>query len=252
MESNIPAQLPGIAKIINQNQKRKELVKMSNEFKSTNNKGGVVVASEINPFIPEFAIPGILQFGCGTMILGEGGSGKTALAMALAAAVSGGHSILDMPATNPGTVLIISMGDDPGTLRVMLEENKAALHKCYIVQKPFGLTLGSAELEALLVYYQPKLVIIDPVESFLGSKTDDPYSVLAETVNMAQEHNCAFVFTSSVTDSLRYMRNAYEVSQPKTNQDERELMVIKGNKYNTTSLICRIGAKRKVNFLKTV
>lgn len=209
-------------------------------------------ASNITPTIPEYVIHSICQIGCGTLIQGEPGCGKTALAIALAAAVSSGHSILDMPAINPATVLIISMDDDPGTLRVMLEENKAALHKCYIAQKPFGLTLGSAELEALLVHYQPKLVIIDPVESFLGSQTDDPYSVLAETVNMAQEHNCAFVFTSSVPDSLRYMRNAYKVSQPKTNQDERELMVIKGNKHNTTPLICRIGSNRKVNFLKTV
>ena len=228
-------------------------------------------ASNITPTIPEYVIHSICQIGCGTLIQGEPGCGKTALTIALAAAVSSGHSILDMPVLIPGPVVIVSNEDNPGTIRTMLEANGADLDMCYIVKAPAGLELGSAHFEALLAQYRPTLVIFHPLQSYLGArinmdKANETRPVLGATLEMAQKYQCALVFIAHTgktksdknmvyqslgsVDIPGAMRDVFHVRPCKDRPGQTEMVHAKSNSGPLQPpLIYQVGAKRKVNFL---
>ena len=223
------------------------------------------------PSTPVFLIAGMFQIGRGALVQGEPGCGKTASTVALAAAVSSGRGILGTPATIQGKVLIISNEDDPGTIRAMLESNGADLSQCYIATTPSGLELGSAEFEALLAQYRPTLLIMDPLQSYLGAdvnmdKANETRPVLDATLEMAQKYQCAIIFIAHVgkaksdkspvymslgsADIPGVMRDVFHVRVCKDQPDKRELVHVKSNNGPLNpKLIYQIGANRKVDFL---
>ena len=72
---------------------------------------------------PQWLIKPYIQMGKGTLIQADPGTGKTAFACAVAAAVSTGGSVCGLPVEIPGDVLMLSVEDDLGVLRGRIEAN---------------------------------------------------------------------------------------------------------------------------------
>lgn len=116
-----------------------------------------------------------------TLIAGNGGVGKTAIWCNLVAAVTSGRdSIFDQAVANPFTVgrsqqvgnaLVLSSEDDSSTLHARLRvagANMERVHYVPIDDEHFGdILFGSTTLEKLIDDIRPRVVVFDPIQSFL-------------------------------------------------------------------------------------
>lgn len=72
-----------------------------------------VNASDVEYTPPQWLIKPYIQIGKGTLIQADPGTGKTAFACAVAAAVTTGGTICGLPVEISGDVLMLSVEDDP-------------------------------------------------------------------------------------------------------------------------------------------
>ena len=156
----------------------------------------LVKASGVTYEPPRWLIPPYFQRGKGTLIQGDNGSGKTAFMCAIAAHVSTGRPLLDIPIEGPGPVLILSVEDDLPILRGRIEADGGDLDKCYFFPNAAGLTFNSPEVEAAIKQCQAVMVIFDPFQAFLGAKVDmfranEVRPVLAKLFDMCERNNCS-------------------------------------------------------------
>ncbi len=157
---------------------------------------GLVMASEVPYQEPKWLLEPYFQRGKGTLIQGEPDAGKTAFLCAIAAAVSSGQPVLGLPVQTPGTVLLLSGEDDPHILSGRIEADGGDLRRCVIHEKKTAMTLGSPEMEELVALVQPRLLIIDPLQLYLGAKVDmhranETRPALAALFDLCQRHDCA-------------------------------------------------------------
>lgn len=146
-----------------------------------------------------------------TLLCGKPGDGKSFLTMDLAARVSTGTPWPDGATCDRADVLLIVAEDDPGdTVRVRLDScgadtSRVVLSKGVRHQNP---ETGRDELRMfdlrdiaklrgwLAAMDNPGLVIIDPIGSFIGGRTDshrdnEVRSILAPVAELAREFNVA-------------------------------------------------------------
>lgn len=121
-------------------------------------------------YIPKYQI---------TTLAGDGGAGKTTIWCNIAAAVSSGKRSFmeekipeEFSDTEPGVVLFFSSEDSfEYTLKKRLKSNNANLkniHSISLKDERFAkVKFNSPFLEQLIAYYRPKLVIFDPIQSYL-------------------------------------------------------------------------------------
>lgn len=121
-------------------------------------------------YIPKYQI---------TTLAGDGGAGKTTIWCNIAAAVSSGKRSFmeeripeEFHKTEPGTVLFFSSEDSfEYTLKSRLKNNGADLkniHSISLKDERFAkVKFNSHFLEQLIDRYKPKLVIFDPIQSYL-------------------------------------------------------------------------------------
>ena len=96
-------------------------------------------ASELKPMPIAWVWPGWLAQGKLHIIGGQPGTGKTTLAMKIAAAVSTGGRLPDGSTATKGNVIIWSGEDDPAdTLKPRLAASGADLNRVFFVQDVFG------------------------------------------------------------------------------------------------------------------
>ena len=117
--------------------------------------------------------PGWLAYGKLHLLAGAPGQGKTTIAMALGAVVTGGAKWPDGLFASTGSILIWSGEDDPAdTLLPRLLASGADRTKCYFVSgmrekgkvRPFDLAKDLTELEAAAqAIGDVKLIIVDPI-----------------------------------------------------------------------------------------
>lgn len=128
---------------------------------------------------PEWLIPGYIPRYQITSLAGDGGSGKTTVWCAIAAAISSGRPCFmeagEDPAAlqrKPGTVMFFSAEDSlKYTLVRRLRKNGADLSRIIsldIADERFrAVKFNGPYLERLLAKYRPKLCIFDPIQSFV-------------------------------------------------------------------------------------
>jgi putative DNA primase/helicase len=148
---------------------------------------GLVVhrASEIQIEPIEWLWPGRLAIGKQTLIAGEAGLGKSQVSIAMAAAVTtGGQWPCDEGRAPPGSVVFLCAEDGAAdTIVPRLMAAGADLDRCYIlsaVRTDDGKGRRSFNLQTDLEMLAQKateigdarLVVIDPVSSYLGPKID--------------------------------------------------------------------------------
>lgn len=152
---------------------------------------------------PEFLINPYIPLGKLTIIQADSGVGKTALACKLAACVSRGMPMQAEPCET-GRVLILSVEDDPSTLRGRIEASGGDLTQCAFLDNAHELTFTSEIIETTIKENGIKFVVFDPLQAFLGQKMDmhranETRPIMAHLAAMAKRTGCAVVIISHMS-----------------------------------------------------
>ena len=153
-----------------------------------------------------------------TLLEGDPGQGKTYLMLAVASAITRGFSLPDQrgrvapPHGQAGRVLYLTAEDGlADTIRPRAEQAGADLHKLLVVE---GWTAGGemepfsfaqlALLGEVIRDLQIQLVIIDPIQAFLGADVDmhrsnETRPLLAQLGRLAALHHCAILAIRHMT-----------------------------------------------------
>ncbi len=145
-----------------------------------------------------------------TVLMADGGTGKTTFCCGIAAAISNGQRLPGMVADDEpvtGNILIITGEDRGGQLKIQLKNCNADLSKIYILDcmdsEGLNFTQGCDIFQETIKRYAPELVIIDPWHCFLGSDIDinrvnAVRPVFQKLANIAKNCNCGMILISHV------------------------------------------------------
>ena len=142
-----------------------------------------------------------------TVMMAEGGTGKTMLCCKIAAAVSTGTTLPGATEQPSRNVLLVSAEDSGEVLRKRLSASGADLQRVYILDRETsaGLNLaeGYDEVLATVQSYNPVLVIVDPWHAYLGplvniNKANALRPILQQVANLAKKCNCAIILVSHI------------------------------------------------------
>ena len=141
-----------------------------------------------------------------TLVEGDPSSGKTYLLLAIAASVTAGHALPDQvgkvspPTTDHGNVLYITAEDGiADTIRPRAEKVGADLTRLFVPRNPQSFSLADpAILSNAMRRYSPRLVVLDPLQAFLGAGIDmhranEVRPLMTTLLALAIEHTCAIV-----------------------------------------------------------
>ena len=144
-----------------------------------------------HPYIP---------FGKLTIIQGDPGEGKTTLALRLAAACATGNPLPGMESMEPFNVIYQSAEDGMGdTIKPRLMEAGADLDRVLsIVEEKKQLSLLDERIEKAIREYSARLMILDPIQGYIGNQVDmnranEIRTVLKSVASVAERTGCAIV-----------------------------------------------------------
>ncbi|MEI8230339.1 MAG: AAA family ATPase [Candidatus Peregrinibacteria bacterium] len=154
-----------------------------------------------------------------TIMEGDPSAGKSWLSLAIASAVTTGAPFpMDDTRRVPANVLLLNAEDAPAdTIRPRMEGMEANLKRVHILtavqdgqgkERHFSLDKDLAAIEAVLLLGGFSLLVIDPINAYLGSSIDansDPgiRSVLTPLSKMAEVHRVAVIGIRHLTKTSR-------------------------------------------------
>ena len=156
--------------------------------------------SEVQEVAVEWLWEPYLPFGKLTILQGNPGEGKTYFAMQLAAACTNRRPLPNMEPLEPFNVIYQTAEDGLGdTVKPRLLEAGADLERVMVIDdgdKP--LTLSDKRLERAIRENHARLLIIDPVQAFLGADVDmnranEVRPIFRKLGEIAQETGCAII-----------------------------------------------------------
>lgn len=144
-----------------------------------------------------------------TLLSGDPGVGKTFLSLDLAASLTQGRAMLNGAETAPGNVLYLTQENSPAhVLRPRFDALGGDATRFFIVRgtlcddgTPGNITLGDTEqLEEVIKKHNVRLVVIDPLQSFLGGDVDahranQTRPIMDGVGNLAERTGCAVLIT---------------------------------------------------------
>lgn len=162
-----------------------------------------VLGTEVEYEPPRWLIPGYIQRGAITLVAAHPGTGKTAFACGLAACVSTGSPLYDVPVETPGKVLMLSGEDDMSVLVGRFIASGGKRENIIFASNiaTAGLTMKSPEIEEIIKAQDVKLVVFDPYQLFLGAEVDmnkanQTRPVLAHLAEMCKRTDCAAIIVA--------------------------------------------------------
>lgn len=196
-----------------------------------------------------------LPIGDYSVMMADGGTGKTILCCGIAAAVSTGKALPGEEFDSEGKpVLIISAEDSGEILRKRLYKSGGDLDKVMILDcsDSIGMNFSDAydEFESTVKNYSPALVIIDPWHAFLGAGVDINRvnalrPVFQKLAHLTKKCQCAMILVSHVnkraqgenannaatgsSDFINASRSAFRVIFDDTDEDCRVMIHTKTN-----------------------
>lgn len=142
-----------------------------------------------------------IPFGKLTILHGDAGNGKTYLAMQLCAACTNKAGLPHMEVLEPFNVIYQTAEDGLGdTIKPRLIEAGADLEKVLVIDEGDDdpLTLADERIEKAIRQNDARLLIIDPIQAFLGPNVDmnranEVRPILRKIGDVAQRTGCAIV-----------------------------------------------------------
>ncbi len=152
------------------------------------------------PFIP---------FGKITIIQGNPGEGKTTLALRMAAMCSAGRALPGMESQPSFNILYQTAEDGLGdTIKPRLMEAQADLSKIFCIDETDrSLSLLDVRIEQAIRDTRARLMILDPLQAYLGQKVDmnranEIRDVLKRLSLIAEQSGCAMVLIGHLNKAL--------------------------------------------------
>lgn len=143
------------------------------------------------PFIP---------YGKVTIIQGDPGEGKTTLVLQIIARLTKGESIINEDANPPINVIYQTAEDGlADTIKPRLLTANADCSKVLVIDdKDMPLTMRDARLEQAIIETSAKLVVLDPIQGFLGADVDmhranEIRPIMKHIAELAEKYKCAIV-----------------------------------------------------------
>mgnify|MGYP000743188114 FL=1 len=141
-----------------------------------------------------------LPFGKLSVLQGNPGEGKTYFAMHLAAACTNGKLLPNMERLEPFNVIYQTAEDGLGdTVKPRLIEAGADLDRVLVIDdSDVQLTLSDERIEKAIIENNARLVIIDPIQAYLGSDVDmnranEVRPIFMRLGQVAQRTGCAIL-----------------------------------------------------------
>ena len=141
-----------------------------------------------------------LPFGKLSVLQGNPGEGKTYFAMHLAAACTNGKPLPNMERMEPFNVIYQTAEDGLGdTVKPRLVEAGADLDRVLVIDdSDVQLTLSDERIEKAIVENNARLVIIDPIQAYLGADVDmnranEVRPIFMRLGQVAQRTGCAIL-----------------------------------------------------------
>ena len=144
------------------------------------------------PFIP---------YGKLTIIQGDPGDGKTTLVLNIAAKLSKGEGLdNDMKVTEPVKIIYQTAEDGLGdTIKPRLLAAGADCSRVLVIDdSDQPLTMADARLEEAIVQTKAKMVVLDPIQGFLGAEVDmhranEIRPLMKRVAVLAEKYHCAVI-----------------------------------------------------------
>ena len=141
-----------------------------------------------------------IPFGKITIVQGDPGEGKTTFALQLAAACTSGGALPGMENTEPFNVIYQTAEDGLGdTIKPRLIEANADESRVLNINEDTNpLYLSDERIEKAILQTNAKLMILDPIQGYVGEKVDinranEIRSVLKKLSSVAERTGCAIV-----------------------------------------------------------
>ncbi len=175
-----------------------------------------------------------IPFGKLTILHGDAGNGKTYLAMQLCAACTNRVPIPNMEAVEPFNVIYQTAEDGLGdTIKPRLIDAGADLEKVLVIDEGEDdpLTLVDERIEKAIRQNNARLLIIDPIQAFLGEKVDmnranEVRPILRKIGNVAQRTGCAIVLVGHLNKATGQQSNYRNLGSVDFNAGVRSVLVI--------------------------
>lgn len=135
-----------------------------------------------------------------TLLEGDPGEGKSWITLAIAAAVSLGQGLPGQVSIERGSVILVSAEDGMGdTIRPRLDSLQADLSRIHAIDGVITFDDdGFTTIEQYITEVKPILLIIDPLQAYLGSKTDfhranETRPILSRLARLAEKYSLAIL-----------------------------------------------------------
>ena len=143
------------------------------------------------PFIP---------YGKVTIIQGDPGEGKTTLVLQIIARLTKGERIIDEDESLPINVIYQTAEDGlADTIKPRLLAANADCSKVLVIDdSDTPLTMRDARLEQAIIETNAKLVVLDPIQGFLGADVDmhranEIRPIMKHIAELAEKYKCAII-----------------------------------------------------------
>ena len=143
------------------------------------------------------------------ILQGNPGEGKTYFAMQLTAACTTGKALPNMTPLEPFNVIYQTAEDGLGdTVKPRLMEAGADLTRVLVIDDGDSpLTLSDERIERAISENQAHLLIIDPIQAFLGSDVDmnranEVRPIFRKLSDIAQRHACAIILIGHLNKTV--------------------------------------------------
>ena len=160
----------------------------------------IIRMSEVDTQTVEWLWEPYIPFGKVTIVQGNPGEGKTTFALRLAAACTTGGTLPGMKPIQPFQVIYQTAEDGLGdTVKPRLIEAAADLDRVLVIDEAKReLTLSDERIEKAIVQNGARLIILDPIQAYMGEKTDmnranEVRPMFRRLADVAERTGCAVI-----------------------------------------------------------
>ena len=160
----------------------------------------IIRMSEVDTQTVEWLWEPYIPFGKVTIVQGNPGEGKTTFALRLAAACTNRKPFPHMAVHEPFNVIYQTAEDGLGdTIKPRLMEAEADLDRVLVIDEAKReLTLSDERIEKAIVQNGARLIILDPIQAYMGEKTDmnranEVRPMFRRLADVAERTGCAVI-----------------------------------------------------------